>query len=257
MKYLEPDLVALARKLAEARYVEGKHQMFSALKTRAGQVYMGAHVEGGNGRVSLCAEAVAIGAAATAGDTDIDSIVVVTESGDIVAPCGMCRELISDYAPRARVLVDYKGVAIKKSIADLLPAKYQSADYPNKRKGEAAAKAAAAKSAKAGSTPKTAAGKAGDAADSQFKGPQLNVVAVPEAATHRTWVGSIRFWVWLTVFLYVLCVTGLAKLKGATPGFDISMRAMFGGPAIAFVSLWVMALIAGSLSRSRPRANEG
>jgi cytidine deaminase len=229
--------------------------MFSALKTRAGQVYMGAHVEGGNGRVSLCAEAVAIGAAATAGDTDIESIVVVTESGDIVAPCGICRELISDYAPRARVLVDYKGVAIKKSIADLLPAKYQSADYPNKRKGEP--KAAAAKSAKAGATAKAAAAKAGDAADSEFKGPQLNVVAVPEAATRRTWVGSIRFWGWLTVFLYVLCVTGLAKLKGTTPGFDISMRAMFGGPAIAFVSLWVMAFLAGSLSRSRPRSSEG
>lgn len=39
-----------------------------------------------------------IGAVATSGDTQIDTIVAVNELGAIVSPCGMCRELISDYS---------------------------------------------------------------------------------------------------------------------------------------------------------------
>ena len=69
------DLVQKARSVAEERYVKGKHHMFSALQTKSGAVFTGAHVEAGNGRISLCAEAVAIGAAATAGDTTIETIV--------------------------------------------------------------------------------------------------------------------------------------------------------------------------------------
>jgi len=122
-----------ARKLAEKRYVPGKHCMFSVLTTKSGQVFQGVHVEAGNGRISLCAEAVAIGAAATAGDTDIHEIVAVTESGDVVPPCGMCRELISDYSPDALVILEEKGSEIRVHISDLLPQKYRSEDYPNRR----------------------------------------------------------------------------------------------------------------------------
>ena len=72
------------------------------------------HLEATVGRIALCAEAVALGRAATeAGDTEVDTIVAVYHPGPdaadqtarVVAPCGMCRELIADYAPNARVLV--------------------------------------------------------------------------------------------------------------------------------------------------------
>ena len=60
-------------------------------------------------------------AAATGGDTEIEEIVAVTESGDIVSPCGMCRELISDYSPDARVLLCVQGKAEAVLMADLFP----------------------------------------------------------------------------------------------------------------------------------------
>jgi predicted enzyme related to lactoylglutathione lyase/cytidine deaminase len=127
------DLIHQARSLAEERYVPGKHQMFCALQTESGNVFVGAHVEAGNGRISLCAEAVAIGAAATAGDTAIKEIVAVTESGDIVPPCGMCRELISDYAPSARVILQIEGETAAIPVSELLSRKYRSEDFPNRR----------------------------------------------------------------------------------------------------------------------------
>lgn len=127
------DLISTARNLAKDRYVKGKHQMFCALETESGQIFLGAHVEANNGRITLCAESVAVGAAATAGDTAVRTIVAVTESGDVVPPCGMCRELVYDYAPNANFILsdgdDYKLVPV----AELLPQKYQSENYPNRR----------------------------------------------------------------------------------------------------------------------------
>jgi cytidine deaminase len=127
------DLISAARELAIARYVEGRHHVFSAVRTKSGRVFTGVHVEAGVGRVAVCAEAIAIGAAATAGDTDIDAIVAVTESGQIVPPCGMCRELIGDYAPDAKVILQFAGNIESRSIHELLLWKYRSADYPNTR----------------------------------------------------------------------------------------------------------------------------
>ena len=127
------DLVEVARTLARERYVKSKHHMFCALQTRSGQFFTGAHVEAGNGRISLCAEAVAVGAAATVGDTDIETVVAVTESGDIVPPCGMCRELIYDYAPNAKFILTDKGKVVFMPVSELLPKKYRSEDYPNRR----------------------------------------------------------------------------------------------------------------------------
>jgi cytidine deaminase len=242
LKYLDPDLVALARKLAEARYVEGKHQLFSALKVRGGQVYMGVNVEGGQGRVSLCAEAVAIGAAVTAGEANIESIVTVTESGDVVAPCGMCRELISDHSPRARVLLEVRGVVVAKSIDDLLPAKYQRLDYPNKRRAEEKAKAVVAAAKAAAKAPKTA----------KFDAPKLSSVPVDENPPARKWREMLRFWVLLSVLLYGVCAVGLSRLKDVAPWFDITLKEVFGWPGIALVSVWGLGFVAWSLRRSRP-----
>jgi cytidine deaminase len=136
---IDHEIIQAARELMQERYVEGLHSMGSVLRTRTGNVFQGVHVEANNGRITLCAEAVAIGAAATGGDTDIAQIVAVTESGDIVPPCGMCRELISDYAPEACVILEDEGGVHAVSIRTLLPDKYDGSKYPNRRRGEASA----------------------------------------------------------------------------------------------------------------------
>jgi cytidine deaminase len=67
---------------------------------------------------------VAIGQAATAGDTEIDTIVAVDETGRIVSPCGMCREMIADYSADARVIILDRNQPVKVSVSELLPYKY-------------------------------------------------------------------------------------------------------------------------------------
>ena len=122
---LDSELIQIAQDLIRRRFVEGRHHIAAALRTRHGTVFTGVHVEANVGRIAVCAEAIAIGAAATAGDTEIATIVAVNDFGEIVSPCGMCRELISDYAPDATVIIARCGQAAPIPVAELLPHKYR------------------------------------------------------------------------------------------------------------------------------------
>ncbi|UCD75854.1 MAG: cytidine deaminase [Phycisphaerales bacterium] len=125
----DEELIRTARELIAARYREDHHHIAAALRTKSGKVFTGVHVEAYVGRITICGEAVAIGAAATAGDTEIDTIVAVNELGQIVSPCGMCRELISDYGPDAKVIIGRDGKAVAVPIGELLPEKYSREEH--------------------------------------------------------------------------------------------------------------------------------
>jgi cytidine deaminase len=128
-------LVEAARRTISERYRLGWHAVGAALRTRTGLVVTGVHLEANVGRVAVCAEAVALGRAATElGETDIDTIVAVyhpapdalDQALHVVAPCGICRELIADYAPGAKVIVPGDdGTLGAYSIGELLPGKYK------------------------------------------------------------------------------------------------------------------------------------
>ena len=131
---VDSEIICAARDIMVKRYVKGKHHIGAAIRTKSGNLFVGVHVEANCGRISVCGEAVAIGVAATNGDTEISQIVAVTESGDIVPPCGMCRELISDYAPDALVILETDDGVKCVPILELLPEKYDGSKYPNRRK---------------------------------------------------------------------------------------------------------------------------
>ncbi len=117
-------LLAKAREIIALRQRQDWHHVGCALRTRSGKVFNAVHLEAYVGRIAVCAEAVAVGMGAAVGDTDIDTIVAVNRVGEVIAPCGMCRELIFDYAPKANVIVsDESGVTVV-SVGELLPNKY-------------------------------------------------------------------------------------------------------------------------------------
>lgn len=117
-------LIQQARELIGLRYKPEVHAVSAVLSTRSGNVFEGIHLEAYVGRMAICAEAVAIGRAATQGDSDIDTIVAVYHTGNIVAPCGMCRELIADYAAHALVILEDIDGLFKTPVLELLPLKY-------------------------------------------------------------------------------------------------------------------------------------
>jgi cytidine deaminase len=126
-------LVTAARRVIGDNYEPERHHIGAAVRMRDGRVFAGVHVEGYVGRITLCAEAVALGAALSAGARGVATVVAVAHEpggdGPVVSPCGMCRELISDYGLDARVIVpSVQGPPRKVAVLDLLPAKYARGD---------------------------------------------------------------------------------------------------------------------------------
>lgn len=129
-------LIDAATALIKRRYAVGRHHIAAALRTRSGKIVTGLHLDTYVGRASVCAEAVAVGQAMADGagaDDPITDIVSVrhprpTEQNQaiqVVAPCGICREMLRDFAPDARVLLadDAAGLKAYKP-SELLPMKY-------------------------------------------------------------------------------------------------------------------------------------
>jgi cytidine deaminase len=131
MSAADVHLLHLAQELLGKVWVPGRHEVATALRTSEGHIYTGVHLEGSCRRSSICAEGVAMGTARTGMDPGsplrVDAIVSVQikPAGQfrIIAPCGVCRELISDYSPDATVWItsDTRVEAVR--ALDLLPSK--------------------------------------------------------------------------------------------------------------------------------------
>ncbi len=122
----DEELTARAGELLRARWVQDRHMVATALRTYAGAVHLGVHIEGSAGRSSICAEGIALGTALTNGDLhDVETIVSVQFKPAgvlrVISPCGLCRELLLDYCPDAWVVNYDDGDVSRVRAADLLP----------------------------------------------------------------------------------------------------------------------------------------
>jgi len=92
------------RQLEEFAYVG---VVGAAILTQDGNVYVGANMDLACG-VGFCAEHAAVAAMLTAGEHIIKKVVAVGHKGNIMPPCGRCRELMSQLSRQnlqAEVLV--------------------------------------------------------------------------------------------------------------------------------------------------------
>ena len=107
------ELIEAARAVLLRHYRPFWHTVGAALRSRDGRIWTGIHLGATVGRLSICAEAVALGRAVMDGDGSIEVAVAVRhpkpdESARdiaVVSPCGACRENLLDYDPDAMVIV--------------------------------------------------------------------------------------------------------------------------------------------------------
>jgi cytidine deaminase len=114
-------LIETAKKLISQRFKENRHHFAAALKAKDGKIFTGLQLKTSIAGVEVCAEAVAIAAAAEEGVTDIEALVVVNRIGEVISPCGRCRELFNDYCPKAEIIVPGPAGARIMTPAELLP----------------------------------------------------------------------------------------------------------------------------------------
>ncbi len=123
-------LIAAARATLLAHYRPFWHTVAAALRGQDGRIWTGVHLGATVGRLSICAEAIAMGRAILEGDGTVATAVAIRhpkpgeddQSLAIVSPCGACREMIVDYAPDALVIVPG---GLKLPVRALLPLPYQ------------------------------------------------------------------------------------------------------------------------------------
>lgn len=109
------------------------HTVAAAIRSADGRIWTGVHLGATVGRMSVCAEPIALGRAILEGDGTAETIVAVRhpkpEETDrelaVVAPCGACRELIMDHCPDAMVIVRNAAGLVKVPARLLLPEPYR------------------------------------------------------------------------------------------------------------------------------------
>lgn len=122
----QPDYAALIETALSARlraYAPYSHfRVGAAVLTASGNVYPGCNIENAAYSPCLCAERVALSSAYAAGEQEIAAIAVVTETAGAASPCGTCRQVIAELAPRATVLLtNLHGNLMQTTPQELLP----------------------------------------------------------------------------------------------------------------------------------------
>ena len=115
-------LVEAARLVRERAYAPySAFRVGAAIETPSGAVYSGANVENASYGASMCAERVAVGCMVAAGEHAIARVAVYAEGSTISMPCGMCRQVISEFGANATIIAAGPGGSRTLLLSELLP----------------------------------------------------------------------------------------------------------------------------------------
>ena len=99
----------------------------AALECSDGSVYTGCNIENAAYSPTLCAERVAVGKAVSEGHTDFVRIAVAGGGEAPCVPCGVCRQVLQEFAPELEVIcVNDKGAERTLTLRELLPHSFDS-----------------------------------------------------------------------------------------------------------------------------------
>lgn len=118
----------LARELAYAPYSNFK--VGAALLAEDGTIYRGCNIENAAYSMCNCAERTAIFKAYSDGVTQFIRLAVIADTERPVAPCGACRQVISELCDSEMevVLANMKGDVQQLKVKDLLPGAFSPKD---------------------------------------------------------------------------------------------------------------------------------
>ncbi len=118
------DLMKAAEKVLENAYSPYSGiKIGAAVRCKSGKVYTGTNVENASYGATICAERSAITAAISAGEKKITAIAITGDIDDFAWPCGICRQVIKEFAvDDIRIAVSGKNREIKEfGMNEILP----------------------------------------------------------------------------------------------------------------------------------------
>lgn len=122
--------VALATQARDRAYAPySRFRVGAAVLAADGQCFPGANVENASYGLTACAERIALWTGAVAGMSAVRFVVVVTDTPQPVTPCGACRQVLSELAPDATVVMATVGGRRQEAtVRDLLPGAFGQND---------------------------------------------------------------------------------------------------------------------------------
>jgi cytidine deaminase len=126
------DAAKRARKNAYAPY--SKYQVGAAILTKSGKVFAGCNFENASYGACICAERNAVGQMVAAGELQPVACVVVTGGKRPGSPCGICRQVLSEFAKEMLVVLvsEHRGGETRRdtSLSKLLPDAFEKTNLP-------------------------------------------------------------------------------------------------------------------------------
>jgi cytidine deaminase len=124
-------LIDAALEAREKAYVPySNFKVGAAVLTEDGTVYGGCNIENASFGATNCAERTAIYKAVSDGHKSIKAIAVVGDTSTHTYPCGICRQVIAEFADSSIpvILIKNRQEYIVKTLQDILPGAFTKKD---------------------------------------------------------------------------------------------------------------------------------
>jgi len=120
-------LIKLAYEASEHAYVPySNFKVGAALLTKSGKVYTGCNIENASFGATNCAERTAIFKAVSEGERGFIKLAIVSSSHKYTYPCGICRQVMSEFMMEADLIFEDQELGIKVvSMEDILPYRFE------------------------------------------------------------------------------------------------------------------------------------
>jgi cytidine deaminase len=126
------DLVKIANDIKERAYCPySKFRVGAALLTNDGKVYTGVNIENASFGATNCAERTAMFKAVSEGETKFEAIAIASDKEDLIFPCGICRQVLSEFGEREmKVICSKKNGEFKiYTLEEILPNAFTDTDF--------------------------------------------------------------------------------------------------------------------------------
>lgn len=127
----DKELVRLAIEARNMAYVPySRFPVGAAVETEDGSIFTGCNIENASFGATNCGERTAIFKAVSEGHKVIKKIAVVGDMSTFTAPCGICRQVITEFASKdiEIILVKNEEEYIKKTLEEILPGAFTKED---------------------------------------------------------------------------------------------------------------------------------
>ncbi len=122
------ELCRAAWAMLDRAYAPYSHfRVGAALECRDGTVFTGCNIENAAYSPSICAERVAVSKAVSEGHRDFARIAIAADTDRFTSPCGVCRQVLWEFAPDLEVLLyNRRGKIQELTLRQLLPYSFDS-----------------------------------------------------------------------------------------------------------------------------------